>query len=136
MKKLISSAALIFLATSSLSLASDYMTGDQRQTAFCGKTFDGKNEFSGSTFKIHLDQECKTNTIHYLTGKKAGKTFERKINNIYANGELCRSSKNGKESCNKVKDMGNGTYEVTGTNGKWKGKHYVTLSNIVDGNQL
>ena len=47
MKNLIVSAAVICLAVSSTSFASDYINQEQRQAAFCGKTFDGKNEESG-----------------------------------------------------------------------------------------
>lgn len=136
MKKLIATTAMICLAASSASYASDYMNQEQREATFCGKTFDGRNEFSGWTFKVHIDGSCKNNTIRYLTGDKAGKTFDRKIGAIYPNGELCRQNNKGKERCNKVKDNGDGTYQVVSTAGKWKGKHYATLSNIVDGNQL
>ncbi len=136
MKKLFTSVVLICLSASSAAFASDYMNQEQRQATFCGKTFDGKNEVTGVTFKIHLDSACKTSTIHLLTGKKAGKTMARKITESYPNGESCLTFKNGKKRCNKMKDMRDGTYQGTSTFGKWKGKHYVTFSNIVDGNQL
>ena len=114
--------------------AEDYMNKEQRQTTFCGKTFDGEILSTGATFKVHIDSECKTNTIHFLTGKKAGKTVERKIISMSEEGEMCHTK--GRDYCNKMKDMGDGTYKGTGTSGKWKGKEYVKLSNIVDGNQL
>lgn len=111
-----------------------YMNKEQRQTTFCGKTFDGEILSTGATFKVHIDSECKTNTIHFLTGKKAGKTVERKIISMSDEGEMCHTK--GRDYCNKMKDMGDGTYKGTGTSGKWKDKEYVKLSNIVDGNQL
>lgn len=114
--------------------AEDYMNKEQRQTTFCGKTFDGEILSTGATFKVHIDSECKTNTIHFLTGKKAGKTVERKIISMSDEGEMCHTE--GRKYCNKMKDMGDGTYKGTGTSGKWKDKEYVKLSNIVDGNQL
>ena len=114
--------------------AEDYMNKEQRQTTFCGKTFDGEILSTGATFKVHIDSECKTNTIHFLTGKKAGKTVERKIISMSDEGEMCHTK--GRNYCNKMKDMGDGTYKGTGTSGKWKDKEYVKLSNIVDGNQL
>ena len=114
--------------------AGDYMNKEQRQTTFCGKTFDGEILSTGATFKVHIDSECKTNTIHFLTGKKAGKTVERKIISMSDEGEMCHTK--GRDYCNKMKDMGDGTYKGTGTSGKWKDKEYVKLSNIVDGNQL
>jgi hypothetical protein len=114
--------------------AEDYMNKEQRQTTFCGKTFDGEILSTGATFKVHIDSECKTNTIHFLTGKKAGKTVERKIISMSDEGEMCHTK--GRDYCNKMKDMGDGTYKGTGTSGKWKDKEYVKLSNIVDGNQL
>jgi len=135
MKKLIATTAIICLAASSASYASDYMNQEQRQATFCGKTFNGENVMNGMTFKIHLDASCKTSTIHFLTGKKSGKTSKRSVTS-FPSGEICLKFKNGKERCNKMKDMGDGTYQGTSTFGKWKGKHYVTLSNIVDGNQL
>lgn len=136
MKKLITSIALVCLAASTNSIASDYMNIEQRQAAFCGKTWNGENVKNGMTFKGHLDAECKTNTIHFLSGKKAGETHVRKVTESYSNGESCMKFKSGKEVCNKFKDMGDGTYQGTKTAGKWKGQHYVTLSNIVEGNQL
>ena len=54
----------------------------------------------------------------------------------YPNGETCMNWKNGSQVCNKMKDMGDGTYQGTKTTGKWKNQHYVTLTNIVVGNQL
>jgi hypothetical protein len=137
MKKISSFLAFSLLVVSPFSFAEEFMNQEQRQAAFCGKTFDGENLITGTTFKIHIDQDCKTNTIHYLTGKIAGKTFERKITSISPNGELCRTSNDGKkEDCNKMQDMGDGTFEATGISGRWKGKRYVRLSNFVDGNQL
>jgi hypothetical protein len=114
--------------------AEDYMNKEQRQTTFCGKTFDGEILSTGATFKVHIDSECKTNTIHFLTGKKAGKTVERKIISMSDEGEMCHTED--RKYCNKMKDMGDGTYKGTGTSGKWKDKEYVKLSNLVDGNQL
>ena len=137
MKKTFLITAMSLILISQISYAEDFMNKEQRQAAFCGKTFDGENLINGVTFKIYIDQECKTNTIYYLTGKPAGKTFERKITSISPNGELCRTSNDGKkEDCNKMQDMGDGTFEATGISGRWKGKRYVRLSNFVDGNQL
>ena len=136
MKKLIILVALVCLAVSTNSFASDYMNRDQRQATFCGKTFNGENVKNGMTFKVYLDTECKTSTIHFLTGKKTGEIHERKVVESYPNGEQCLNWKSGNQVCNKMKDMGDGTYQGTKTSGKWKGQHYVTLSNIVDGNQL
>ncbi|NNJ91675.1 MAG: hypothetical protein HKP55_08375 [Gammaproteobacteria bacterium] len=136
MKKIIVSVALIFLAASSTTFASDYMNQEQREAKFCGKTFNGKNEISGWTYKVHVDASCKNKKIQYVTGKKAGKTFDRKITKIDPNGEWCRLTNRGQQRCNKMKDMGDGTYQGTSTFGKWKGKHYVTLSKIVIDEQL
>jgi len=136
MKKLVTSIALVCLAISTNSFASEFMNLEQRQATYCGKTINGENVKNGMTFKVYIDAECKTNTIHFIKGKRAGQTHVRKIVESYPNGETCMKWKNGNQVCNKVKDMGDGTYQVTKTNGKWKGQHYVTHSNIVDGNQL
>ena len=137
MKKTFLITAMSLILISQISYAEDFMNKEQRQAAFCGKTFDGENLITGTTFKIHIDSECKTNTIYYLSGKKAGKTFERKITSMSPIGELCRTSNNGKKvDCNKMQDMGDGTFEATGISGRWKDKRYVRLSNFVDGNQL
>jgi len=133
-RKILLNTAIALIAASPISYAEDFMNKEQRQATFCGKTFDGENLISGATFKIHIDSECKTNTIHFLTGKKAGKTRERKIISMSDEGELCHTFN--RDYCNKMKDMGDGTYKGTGTSGKWKDKEYVKLSNIVDGNQL
>ena len=134
MRKILLNTAIALILASPVSYAEDFMNKEQRQATFCGKTFDGKVLSSGATFKVHIDSECKTNTIHFLTGKKAGKTVERKIISMSDEGEMCHT-KAGKY-CNKMKDMGDGTYKGTVTAGKWKDKEYVKLSNIVDGNQL
>ena len=134
MRKILLYTAIALIVASPISYAEDYMNKEQRQTTFCGKTFDGEILSTGATFKVHIDSECKTNTIHFLTGKKAGKTEERKIISISDEGELCHTSN--RDYCNKMKDMGDGTYKGIGTSGKWKDKEYVILSNIVDGNQL
>ena len=134
MSKISLNTAIALILASPISYAEDFMNKEQRQATFCGKTFDGEVLSSGATFKVHIDSECKTNTIHFLTGKKAGKTVERKIISMSDEGEMCHT-KAGKY-CNKMKDMCDGTYKGTGTSGKWKDKEYVKLSNIVDGNQL
>ena len=134
MRKILLNTAIALILASPISYAEDFMNKEQRQATFCGKTFDGENLISGATFKIHIDSECKTNTIHFLTGKKAGKTVERKIISMSDEGELCHTFN--RDYCNKMKDMRDGTYKGTGTSGKWKDKEYVKLSNIVDGNQL
>lgn len=134
MRKLLLNTAMALIVASPVSYAEEFMNKEQRQATFCGKTFDGENLISGATFKIHIDSECKTNTIHFLTGKKAGKTSERKIISMSDEGELCHTSN--RDYCNKMKDMGDGTYKGTGTSGKWKDKEYVKLSNLVDGKQL
>jgi hypothetical protein len=134
MRKIVSSAAMALILASPISYAGEFMTKEQRQATFCGKTFDGKNLISGTTFKIHIDSECTLNTIHFLTGKNAGKTIDRKVISMSEEGELCHTS--GRDYCNKMKDMGNGTYRGVGTSGRWKDKEYVELSNIIDGNQL
>jgi len=136
MKQLIAYAVLICLAASPITYASDYMNQEQREATFCGKTFNGKNEISGWTYKVHVDASCKNKTIQYETGKKAGKTFDRQITKIYPNGEWCRLTNRGKQRCNKIKDMGDGTYQGMSTFGKWKGKHYVTLTSIADDGQF
>ena len=137
MKKIITSVAFICLASSATTIyASDFMNLEQRQATFCGKTYNGENVKNGMTFKVYLDAECKTSTIHFLTGKKEGQTHIRKVVESYPNGETCMNWKNGNQTCNKIKDMGDGTYQVTKTTKKWKGQHYVTLSNVVDGNKL
>ena len=134
MRKILLNTAIALILASPLSYAGDFMNKEQRQATFCGKTFDGEVLSSGATFKVHIDSECKTNTIHFLTGKKAGKTVERKIISMSDEGEMCHTK--ARNYCNKMKDMGDGTYKGTGTSGKWKDKEYVKLSNIVDGNQL
>jgi len=134
MRKILLNTAIALILVSPTSYAQDFMNKEQRQATFCGKTFDGEVLSSGATFKVHIDSECKTNTIHFLTGKKAGKTVERKIISMSDEGEMCHTKV--RNYCNKMKDMGDGTYKGTGTSGKWKDKEYVKLSNLVDGNQL
>lgn len=134
MRKLLLNTAMALIVAAPVSYAGEFMDKEQRQATFCGKTFDGENLISGATFKVHIDSECKTNTIHFLTGKKAGKTRERKVISMSDEGELCHTSN--RDYCNKMKDMGDGTYKGTGTSGKWKDKEYVRLSNLVDGKQL
>jgi hypothetical protein len=133
-RRILLNTAIALIVASPISHAEGFMTKEQRQATFCGKTFDGENLISGVTFKIHIDSACRTNTIHFLTGKKAGKTEERKIISMSDEGESCHTSN--RDYCNKMKDMGDGTYIGLGTSGKWKDKEYVKLSNIVDGNQL
>ena len=134
MSKISLNTAIALILASPTSYAEDFMNKEQRQDTLCGKTFDGEVLSSGATFKANIDSECKTNTIHFLTVKKAGKTVERKIISMSGEGEMCHTK--GRNYCNKMKDMGDGTYKGTGTSGKWKDKEYVKLSNIVDGNQL
>jgi len=104
MKKLITAIALVCLAISTNSFASDFMNLEQRQATFCGKTFNGENVKNGMTFKAYITADCMTNTIHFLAGKNAGKTFERKVVESYPNGESCMNFKSGKQICNKIKD--------------------------------
>ncbi len=134
MRKIVLSTATALILVSPAPYAGDFMNKEQRQATFCGKTFDGAVLSNGVTFKVHIDPECKTNTIHFLTGKKAGKTVERKVISMSDEGEMCHTK--GRDYCNKMMDMGDGTYKGTGTTGKWKDKEYVKLSNLVDGNQL
>ncbi len=134
MNKTLTSAVLILLAIPALSLAGEYLTDDERRALGCGKTFDGKNEITGSEYRIYQNDDCTKNTIHILKGKNEGKTFTRTMV-IYPSGEACVKVQ-GRDRCSKLKDAGDGTYHGIATNGKHNGKHRFTLTNFLEGNQL
>ena len=69
--------AIALIVVSPASYAEDYMNKEQRQTTFCGKTFDGEILSTGATFQVHIDSECKSLTIHFRTGIRAGESGER-----------------------------------------------------------
>ena len=123
----VSVVAMLFSATAS---AGEFMSSDELQSALCGKTLDGINHNSGFTFKTYYSEKCRDITVHYLTGKEAGKTHIFPLK-IYPSGDHCAIRFN-KEVCSKYKSIGNGVYHQILPNGT----HEVTRSNPVDGNQL
>lgn len=138
--KLQTKTALAFAMTLGTSMptasfSGDYLSADQREAVFCGKTFDGQNTQSGWTFKVYSHDSCDKISIRYLTGDWAGKTFERRVTR-YPSGENCVRFEDGKDRCTKMKDAGNGTYHQYATNGKFNGQHVGTVTNIVEGNKL
>lgn len=131
MKKILPIALSALFLIPSLSYSSDYMNGKQWQAQFCGKTNDGENHKSGWTFKVYVNQSCDKVTVKYLTGDKAGKTFERKLT-VRDDGLACSFS-DGKKKCGFYKNGKNGT--ILRYIPK-KNKLIVTSTNFVDGNRL
>jgi len=131
MKKIISLVALSILITSPFVSAGEYLNLEERQAKLCNKTSHGKHMKSGWEWDQQSASTCDRVSGTYTEGKKKGKTYDRRVTG-YDNGEVCVHLENGKESCNKAKAMDDGTVQLFATNGKWKGQHVVTISNIKD----
>jgi hypothetical protein len=122
--------ALAFAFFSTTALGGDFLTGDELQKAFCGKTFlEGENFISGWTFKAFYAPKCNEITVHYLTGDKAGQRFTWPLR-IYPSGDHC-VQRDGKDRCAKFEMVGDGAYHAMRS-----GKAQYSRAKPVDGNQL
>lgn len=115
---------------SSTAFGGSFLTGDELQKAFCGKTFmEGENFDSGWTFKVFYAEKCNEITVHYLTGDKAGQRFTWPLR-IYPSGDHC-VKRDGKDRCAKMEMVGDGVYHAIRD-----GKAQYSRAKPVDGNQL
>jgi hypothetical protein len=129
MKSCIFTVALVFALGSSVSVAGNFMSGEDLKKAFCGKTFIGENFAKGSTFKVYYSEKCDEVIHHYLTGNNAGQTVTWPLR-ISPSGDHCVTH-DGKEKCTQFILNKDGVYHAMRD-----GKAIYSRANPVDGNQL
>ncbi|MCB0392452.1 MAG: hypothetical protein KDD58_14270 [Bdellovibrionales bacterium] len=117
----------------SLTMAGDFLTGEEYKLTFCDTTSKGENIKSGWTFNIYINKSCDQLTVHYLTGKEAGKTITRSLT-VYPSGDVC-IIKNNEEKCEKVKAESNGVYKRYGRKSGYK-EPFIVVNSVESGNQL
>ena len=97
MKRCFFTVGLVFTLGSSVTVAGDFVSGEDLKKAFCGKTFMGENFEKGSTFKVYYPDKCDEVVHHFLTGSNAGKTVTWSLR-ISPSGDHCVTY-DGKEKC-------------------------------------
>lgn len=123
--------ALTVALFSSAAFGGDFLTGDDLQKAFCGKTFmHGENFESGWTFKTYYPEKCNELTVHYITGDKAGQRFTWPLR-IDPSGDHC-VKRDGKDRCAKFSMVEPGVYHAK----RGDGVLVYSRTKSVDGNQL
>ncbi len=133
MKNMLITLLVLLTLLPSLSNAGEFLTGDEFKQTFCNTTSYGENLISGWTFNIYFNEGCKQLTVNYLTGDKAGSTFNRAMV-VYPSGDVCINV-DGKEKCEKVKAESNGVYYRHGRKNGYKDA-FAFAKNIVSGNRL
>lgn len=133
MKKIIAVAVLtsIFIFTASNSVAGKTLSGDEWKATFCNKTTEGENLKSGWTFKVYVNESCDRFMGKFLTGDRAGESFDRPLR-VMGSGDICITRRNGKDLCWKVEPQGNDVFHRIGFS---NGKHFVTDRSPVEGKQ-
>jgi hypothetical protein len=129
MKSCIFAVGFVLALSSSVSVAGDFMNGEDLKKAFCGKTFTGENFEKGSTFKVYYPEKCDEVIHHYLTGSNAGQTVTWPLR-ISPSGDHCVTHE-GKEKCAQFILNNDGVY-----NAMRDGKAIYSRADPANGNHL
>jgi hypothetical protein len=129
MKRCMFVVGLVLALGSTVSIAGNFMNGEDLKIAFCGKTFMGKNFEKGSTFKVYYPEKCDEVIHHYLTGNDAGQTVTWSLR-ISPSGDHCVTHDD-KEKCTQFILNNDGVYLAMRD-----GKAIYSRSNPANGNHL
>ena len=125
---LLLSTILIFCASSIAYAGGNALTTDEIKKLFSGKTSDWEKKKNGWKMKIYTAPNGEQ-TVHYITGKKAG---EKRILKWSAEDNTHCAFRDGKKRCGKIVSIGNGKYQKINS----KGKVSNTITNFVNGKKL
>ena len=129
MKSCIFAVGLVFVLGAAVSVAGNFMSGEDLKKALCGKTFMGENFEKGSTFKVYYPDKCDEVIHHYLTGSNAGQTVTWPLR-ISPSGDHCVTN-GGKEKCAQFILNNDGVYHAMRD-----GKAIYSRANPVNGKHL